>query len=65
VRSAIEYPAALQEQARQLATDLGQTQLLVPSENVQRITLVLGPSDSAPLLDALHRAAGSPVCPAG
>jgi hypothetical protein len=60
--SAIEYPAALEEQARQLATDLGQTALLVHNESVRHLTLVLGPSDSTPLLDALHRAAASPVC---
>jgi hypothetical protein len=61
--SAIEYPAALQEQARQMATDLGQIQLLVPSGNVTVITLVLGRFDSGPLLDVLHRVAASPVCP--
>jgi hypothetical protein len=62
-RSAIEYPAALEEQARQLAADLGQTALLAEANGLTNITLVLGPSDSAPLLAALHRAAQSPVCP--
>jgi hypothetical protein len=61
--SAIEYPAALQEQARQMATDIGQTQLLLPSGSVAVITLVLGRFDAGPLLDALHHAAAAPVCP--
>jgi hypothetical protein len=46
-----------------MATDIGQTQLLLPSGSVAVITLVLGRFDAGPLLDALHHAAASPVCP--
>ena len=60
--SAIRYPAALQQQAQQLAADLGLANLLAEGSGAN-ITIVLGPSDYVPLLEALHRIAASPVCP--
>jgi hypothetical protein len=61
--SAIEYPTAAETQAQQLAGDLDLASLLKQAD-VPHITLVLGATDSAKLLAALHDAAASPVCPA-